>query len=73
MLFRSIYIDHKNTYSASYSDFENLYLNFKLSNTNSVSTQLVLSVEYEDGSIVNKAYQATAYASELYMFIREVK
>lgn len=68
-----LYIDHTNEYSADYDTFEHLYISFSLYNQSSLKTQLTLTVEYEDGTTVSRVYDATAYASELYMFIREVK
>ena len=32
-----------------------------------------ITVEYEDGTTVSRNYNATAYSSELYMFIKEIK
>lgn len=68
-----LYIDHYNEYSADYNDFEHLYISYELIDVSSLNTQLTISAEYEDGTIVSRRYNATAYASELYMFIRETK
>lgn len=68
-----LYIDHANGYSADYNDFEHLYISFCLYNQSSLKTQLTLTVEYEDGTTISRDYEATAYASELYMFIRELR
>lgn len=68
-----LYIDHASEYSADYSSFEHLYISFSLYNQSSLKTHLTLMVEYEDGTTVSRDYDATAYASELYMFIREVR
>ena len=68
-----LYIDHANGYSADYNDFEHLYISFRLYNQSSLKTQLTLTVEYEDGTTISRDYEATAYASELYMFIRELR
>lgn len=68
-----LYIDHNNEYSAEYNSFEHLYISYQLSDVSSLKTRLTITAEYEDGSTVSRNYDATAYASELYMFIREVK
>ena len=68
-----LYIDHANGYAADYNDFEHLYISFRLYNQSSLKTQLTLTVEYEDGTTISRDYEATAYASELYMFIRELR
>lgn len=68
-----LYLDHQNEYCADYKDFEHLYIGFKLANVNSLCTTLTITVEYEDGTTVSRNYNATAYSSELYMFIKEIK
>ena len=68
-----LYIDHNNEYSADYSDFEHLCISYELIDVSSLNTQLTITAEYEDGTSVLRHYSATAYASELYMFIREIR
>ena len=69
---RFLYIDHKNEYSASYEDFEHLYVGFRMENTTSISSSLTITAEYEDGSTVSRNYSATAYSSDYYIIIKEV-
>lgn len=68
-----LFANLRQEYSASYDDFQHVYLACTLPNINNINSTLTITVEYNDGTVVSKNYSATAYLSEYYLFIYEMK